>query len=601
MLEMLWFPMMTDTRAETIRCARGRGMALLTVLLIIMAITVISLGFLSRSDVELACGQNMLLRFQMDQLANSALEHARGLLLNPQEVPSEYWAGAANLQLLAGSADYYDVSVARDASDANDRCTYSITCDAYRLRGTEKVGRSSLSADLRLDPCIALWTGADLTLPAHFALSGDLYCAGNVTNLGAVDGDAFCNGLSGNSIAGSSNPRSDLSLVWPAVTTDFTSRYATFVLPGSTLSNGTTLGPYDPVRVVHRPGNLTVEGNVNINGMLLVEGDLTISGNGSTITAAKNLPALYVTGNLFIGDIDGLTVEGLVVVDGNVMVSAGATNVRIVGGLFAKGTLRETADDSSAGGSDGLVYGSPAWRPAGGAVGGALEFDGSTDHVQTADSATALQLSGDYTLSVWVRPAAAQKAWAGVLCKTDSGGTANHWALQFDDGSPARLVVQHPTNDWDTGITLDDLAADGQWHHVAVVCQDANMTSYLDEVVKITPDPNTPAFEVPGSGKGHLNIGANRLGGSGSRFAGALDDVRVYDSALSQTNIQQLYRKQPVASASAPIGHWEFDAGGSAVTIIAAPVRSAVVVWSSDGREHWMPAADAFFRRIARQ
>ena len=99
--------MMTDTRAETIRCARGKGMALLTVLLIIMAITVISLGFLSRSDVELACGQNMLLRFQMDQLAHSALDHARGLLLNPQEVPSEYWAGAANLQLLAGSADYY--------------------------------------------------------------------------------------------------------------------------------------------------------------------------------------------------------------------------------------------------------------------------------------------------------------------------------------------------------------------------------------------------------------------------------------------------------------------------------------------------------------
>jgi len=59
----------------------------------------------------------MLLRVRMDQLADSALEHARGLLLNPQEVSSTYWAGGTYQQLIGGSSEYYDVTVARDPYD----------------------------------------------------------------------------------------------------------------------------------------------------------------------------------------------------------------------------------------------------------------------------------------------------------------------------------------------------------------------------------------------------------------------------------------------------------------------------------------------------
>ena len=61
------------------------GIALLMVLAIIMAVTIISLGFVARTDTELTCGQNMALRVQMDQTAASALEHARGLMWQPPD------------------------------------------------------------------------------------------------------------------------------------------------------------------------------------------------------------------------------------------------------------------------------------------------------------------------------------------------------------------------------------------------------------------------------------------------------------------------------------------------------------------------------------
>ncbi len=106
--------------------AKRSGFALLAVLMIVMVIAVMSLGFLSRSDVELACGRNMEARAQMDYLAESGLEHARGLILNPQDVAAEYWTGEQLQQLVAGSPDYYDLVVVRDGTDPNDRCNYII-------------------------------------------------------------------------------------------------------------------------------------------------------------------------------------------------------------------------------------------------------------------------------------------------------------------------------------------------------------------------------------------------------------------------------------------------------------------------------------------
>jgi len=587
--------MMIDAGGKTTAYGRRKGVALLMILVVIMAIAVISLGFLSRSDIELASGQNMLLRVQMDQLVDSALDHARGLLLNPQEVSSTYWTGGTYQQLIGGSSEYYDVSVARDISDPYDRCTYAIDCEAYRLMAGEKVSRSRLSAELRLDPCIALWTGADASLGPRLGLFGDFYCAGSATSVGTIDGDAFCNALSG-TITGRRSAPADLTLAWPAVTvTDLTTRYPTLTLSGASLS-GFTFGPSDPVRVVYRAGDLTLDSNISINGMLLVDGDLTIRGAGISIAAGKNVPALYVTGDVTVEAVNRLSVEGLIVADGAVTISAAATKVYISGGVFAGGAFRESAADWSGGNHDCFTCGAVAWQPVGGAVNGALELDGTDAYLQTINDG-GLQLPGDYTLSVWIKPDAVQSARAGVVGKTNADDSVHHWTLQFNDASPMHLVVKHPTQTWDTNIALAELS-DALWHHVAVVYEAAEMTAYLDGVVKKTSDPNLPVA-APGTGVGHLNIGADCSAGLASTFGGLIDDVRVYDSALTQTDIQQLHAK--LAVASSPIGYWKLDEKGAGATIIAEPVKSAIIVWPSGTREHWMPAADAFFRSMVRQ
>jgi hypothetical protein len=287
-----------------------------------MAITILSLGFLSRSDVELACGENMILRTQMDYLAESGLEHARGLILNDSNYLDDW--EVAEQRLATGSDDYYDVSVVKLGE-----CNYKITCDAYREKGIEKIGRSSLEAELRLDPCIALWTGRDTTVSSAVTINGDVYCNGTLTNnniINGINGDVFANGLSGSgSVKGRRKATGDLSLTWPQIAAGDYS-YDQTIETNSFNCNF--------AGVLYCPNDIELSGNVNIVGMLIVDANLTITGSGNVIiTAGENLPAMLVTGDLIIEGGGQLGVNGLAVVNGGVQIG-GTTS--ITGGLFVE-------------------------------------------------------------------------------------------------------------------------------------------------------------------------------------------------------------------------------------------------------------------------
>lgn len=582
------------------------------VLLMIMAITVLAAGFLTRTDVELACGQNMLLRLQMDQLADSALEHTRGLFLHPQDVEPEYWPGATGQQLTEGSPDYYDVAVTRDATHTTDYCTYDISCEAYRRRGVERTGQSRLSAQLRLDPCLALWTGTNLVHRAGWSCYGDLYCAGAVDNAGRIEGDVFAAVLSG-AAKGQRYSPNPAPVVWPrVVATDFTARYPSATIAPGTWTNATW---NNPAWIFCCNGDLVLAGNVTVEGMLLVNGSLTIRGNRNVIQARKDLsagfvpPALYVAQDLILHECDGLTVTGLAVVDGSVLVGADTGNAGITGGLFAAQQVAETATDSSGAGNDALLHSKPVWSPSAGANGaGALEFDGLDDYLQTRDSATQLQIANDYTISVWLKPAATQNAWAGVVARCSADGSTNHWTLQFGL-SGTNLYVYHTNSAaWDTTIDLNELRAGGLWHHVAIVRQGIGMTAYLDGVVHRSElnalNVNGNPLAGPGAGNGHLNLGAERDPPSHPGYRGLLDDIRIYRGALLGPDIQRLYAMQNVASV--PIGHWRLDEAGSTLTVTAQPTAAAVVLLVRDPMNttvlgtHWSPAGGAFLKNVRR-
>jgi len=367
------------------------GVALIVVLFIVMAVTVLSLAYLSRSDVELACGQNMILRAQMDYLVESGLEHARGLLLGCQDVSSEYWTGADALQIVEGSNDYYDVNVVKLGE-----CNYEVHCEGYRMKSGEKIGSSKLMAEVRLDPSIGLWVETSWASEMQTTVNGDVYCNGSLEGAGDINGDAFASGsITALYVQGRKNENVAAPIAWPGLDiNDFNSVYyvestgyaVQNIAPGtySNRSFGSALS--EPPEVFYCGGDIELAGGVTINGMLVVDQNMTVSdaNNGwNVITAGKDFPALLVGGEIAVQTAGKLEVRGLAQITERIYINEGTenANINVVGGLFISNGNFDGLNVSSASNSV-VITASPAiasiktwptpgdavrWTPAGGA------------------------------------------------------------------------------------------------------------------------------------------------------------------------------------------------------------------------------------------
>jgi hypothetical protein len=150
------------------------------------------------------------------------------------------------------------------------------------------------------------------------------------------------------------------------------------------------------------------------------------------------------------------------------------------------------------------------------------------------------------------------------------------------------LLVYHPNNQWcDTGITLD--AIKGAWHHIRIIRSGTTMSTYLDD----SNSPYTATLDAnPGSGNGHLNIGADRTGKTDAVFKGSLDELKIY-------NIAGLGNNDPVTNLMA---YWSFDKNGDGkIRIYASPDKTALIALDNTGNQvRWQSAGGAFYRTIKR-
>jgi len=363
------------------------GIVLPLVLIILIAIAILSMEYLWRSDLELALGRNMVLCGQMDALAQSGLEHAKGLILNPQDVPSEYWTGGSRQQLIPGSNDYYDVNVVRLSE-----CNYQIVSAAYRLQGGELIARTALRAELRLDPCVAYWQRGNAVIPPQARITGDVYCGGKLAVQGTIDGDAFAAGTI--DVAGRvSGQKYSFAAAAPVVSpelvpADFASHYyierQVYVVDviGTDVLCDVQLRPtsLNLAGVHYCSGPLRLKKRVEIQGMLVVEHDLVLDGDCDVvIKAVKNFPALLVGHDVKMkGAGQHLQIEGLTRIGHCIDMGNGAGNtVRITGALCVlAGGLEHTSGCALVIKADPdkaaiQVWPAPAvskrWSPAGGA------------------------------------------------------------------------------------------------------------------------------------------------------------------------------------------------------------------------------------------
>ena len=178
-----------------------------------------------------------------------------------------------------------------------------------------------------------------------------------------------------------------------------------------------------------------------------------------------------------------------------------------------------------------------------GRFGGALSFDGN-DWVTVADTAV-LGLRTGLTLEAWVRPSTDVPAdWRTIILKERTGGLA--YSLYSDTGE-----VRAPIGYINTG-GVDDLSAAGvtrllldTWTHLATTFDGTQLRIYVNgvQVGSRTVTGNIVASAGP------LRFGGNSVWGE--YFNGLIDEIRLYDGARTQAEIQA-DMDTPVQGAAAP-------------------------------------------------
>ncbi|MBK7664783.1 MAG: tandem-95 repeat protein [Sterolibacteriaceae bacterium] len=239
-------------------------------------------------------------------------------------------------------------------------------------------------------------------------------------------------------------------------------------------------------------------------------------------------------------------------------------------GLVGHWTLDANANDSSGNNYNGTLTGNAAIDTNAGTnkVGaGKLTLDGSGDYVDlTAYRANFTSLTQG-TIAGWVKTGSAGE---GHIFGTDN--------TAFSSAYTALFVYQNKLNYWVANSGTYLLRAqtttsvnDNVWHHVAVTVDATGNKLFIDgsqaAVTYTTGNASTQKFLSDVTGVNFMSIGIDKdTSGLNSGLLGLLDDVRVYDRALSAADIAALATTAPIldATKSPTLGAINEDAGAPA-------------------------------------
>jgi len=190
-------------------------------------------------------------------------------------------------------------------------------------------------------------------------------------------------------------------------------------------------------------------------------------------------------------------------------------------GLTAHWPLDETEDTVAhdcVGNKNGTLNGNPVWQPESGKVAGALQFDGTDDYVSTPfilDPA-----AGAFSVFAWIKGIA-----PGQVVISQTGG--ENW-LSTSAGEGKLMTELTIAGRLARPLISQTIVTDGNWHRVGLTWDGKNRILYVDDVEVAKDTQGTLAGSTGG-----LYIGAGKNLEAGSFFCGLIDDIRIYDRAVT--------------------------------------------------------------------
>jgi len=188
----------------------------------------------------------------------------------------------------------------------------------------------------------------------------------------------------------------------------------------------------------------------------------------------------------------------------------------------------------SAGGNDGSCANCPSYVDDV-EMGWVGNFDGTNDRVGISDDGSLDFGVGDFAVSLWVRVdghTSQGSAWNTLIAKGLISGTDSpYWSIYIGADNKVYFSVGNHDNNAISDSALDD----GGFHHIVARRVSGAVTLYIDNVLQANAGTSNNDIDNAVD----LTIGADTS--TNRFFDGAIDDVMVFDMALSVDDIGEIY------------------------------------------------------------
>jgi len=188
----------------------------------------------------------------------------------------------------------------------------------------------------------------------------------------------------------------------------------------------------------------------------------------------------------------------------------------------------EIVTDMSGNSIDGTIKGNP--KIVEGKSGSALEFNGNSDYVIAGNKDTLDSIAKALTLSAWIKTS--NPAKQAIVKKNGTGGWGpGSISIEVDPQPNAKVCIFDLNPQQCSGSTA---VVDSKWHHVAGTWDGKTFKLYIDGTLNATC---ATGGEVTPSKEALCVAVADAPEAPCIYFSGVIDDVRVYNRALTEPEI----------------------------------------------------------------
>jgi len=218
----------------------------------------------------------------------------------------------------------------------------------------------------------------------------------------------------------------------------------------------------------------------------------------------------------------------------------------------------------------------------------ALDFDGTNDYVAVSNPSSIPVGNESYTIEAWFY--ADQMGTRGIVGWGNYGSYNQVTALRLDNAG-----IHHYWWSNDISATTGDIS--GAWHHIAATWDGTNRKLYLDGVYKNGDQPgahvapNANNFRIGSTNQGTTYEGV-------SYFDGKIDEIRIWNVARTQSEIQANMNKTLKGSESGLVAYYKMNEG-SGTSLADGSSNSNTATMINMSEDDWVQGNASFSDPLA--